>query len=71
MIESQFDGNTALFISKGYTALSDFLKRTTFFFFKAQGEHIYFDTKHIQTNNEPLLLLLITGTLNKAIKAKR
>lgn len=70
MIECQFDGNTALFISKGYAALSDLLKKITFFF-KAQGEHIYFDTKHTQTNNEPLLLLLITGTLNKAIKAKR
>lgn len=35
MIQSQFDGNTALFISKGYTALSDLLKKTTLFF-KAQ-----------------------------------
>lgn len=32
MIRSQFGGNAALFISKGYTALSDLWKKNQIFF---------------------------------------
>lgn len=40
MIRSQFDGSTALFTSKGYTVISDLLKKATFFL-KLRRAHLF------------------------------
>lgn len=48
MIECQFDGNTALFISKGYTALADLLKKITFFLKLRESTFILIQNTHKQ-----------------------